>query len=57
MIDANASSIEIVIMVSAIGAVLLVVAFGLLYLAMVLLRRGRRQPTPVLSFFDVIGRR
>jgi hypothetical protein len=44
-------------MLSAIGAVLLVPAFGLLYLAIVLLRRGRRQPTPALSFFDVIGRR
>ena len=57
MIDANASSIENAIMLFAIGAVLLGPALGLLYLVIALVRRGRRSSAPLLSFFDVIGRR
>jgi hypothetical protein len=57
MIDANASSIENAVMAFALGAVLLGPALGLLYLARAFMRRGRRRPASVLSFFDVIGRR
>jgi hypothetical protein len=57
MIDANASSIENALMAFAIGAVLLGPSLWLLYRAKAFMRRRRRRPAPVLSFFDVIRRR
>jgi hypothetical protein len=53
VIDANASSIENVLMAFALSMLVIAPAAGLLYLVRAW-RRSRRQP---LSFLDIIGKR
>ena len=58
VIDANASNIENVIMMIALGLLAIVPATALLYLMLALLRLRRPNPLPsALSTGDVIGRR